>query len=286
MYSLFVAAFVMLGAKLGKLFGERLVFQVSAVAHGVAMAIMAFSRDASMMNIAQIIAGLAAALLVPTLVVLIAANYRGQTAGAGVGHPGEHPGHLQRPGVRDRRFYRHRVELALFVRPDLFAVAPGAGPELSPHARARARKTSRSILSGSCCRPSRSRSSSLPSTTSIGGAWCWRPRMRRSACWACRPCRSSSSSASCWARLSSCGSNGVRSGARHPCWPARCSNSPEERNAVIAFLVAGALGSAISFLIPLYIQIVPGQHAALYIGRHRALCAGRGRGRHPLRAAL
>ena len=35
-------------------------------------------------------------------------------------------------------------------------------------------------------------------------------------------------------------------------------NSPEERNAVIAFLVAGALGSAISFLIPLYIQIVQG----------------------------
>ena len=34
--------------------------------------------------------------------------------------------------------------------------------------------------------------------------------------------------------------------------------SPEERNAVIAFLVAGALSSAISFLIPLYIQIVQG----------------------------
>ena len=36
-------------------------------------------------------------------------------------------------------------------------------------------------------------------------------------------------------------------------------DSPEERNAVYAFLVAGALGSAISFLIPLYIQIVQNQ---------------------------
>ena len=36
-------------------------------------------------------------------------------------------------------------------------------------------------------------------------------------------------------------------------------NSSEERNAVLAFLVAGALGSAISFLIPLYIQIVQGK---------------------------
>jgi MFS family permease len=76
-YSLFVAAFVMLGAKLGKVFGERLVFQVTAVLHGVAMAIMALSRDAGMMNTAQAIAGLAAAALVPTLVVLVAANYRG-----------------------------------------------------------------------------------------------------------------------------------------------------------------------------------------------------------------
>ena len=77
-YSLFVAAFVMLGAKLGKIFGERLVFQVTVILHGAAMGIMALSRDASMMNSAQALAGLAAAALVPTLVVLIAANYRGK----------------------------------------------------------------------------------------------------------------------------------------------------------------------------------------------------------------
>ena len=35
LYSLFVAAFVMLGAKLGKLVGELLVFRVCVVAHGV-----------------------------------------------------------------------------------------------------------------------------------------------------------------------------------------------------------------------------------------------------------
>lgn len=75
-YSLFVAAFVMLGAKIGKLFGERLVFQVSVIAHGASMALMAFAADATIMNLAQGISGIAAALLVPTLVVLIAANYR------------------------------------------------------------------------------------------------------------------------------------------------------------------------------------------------------------------
>src|SRR5690349_3708592 len=77
-YSLFVAAFVMPGAKIGKLVGERRVLQVSVVAHGVAMGLMATSTDATTMNIAQAIAGLAAAGLVPTLVVLIAANYHGR----------------------------------------------------------------------------------------------------------------------------------------------------------------------------------------------------------------
>ncbi|MCB0071103.1 MAG: MFS transporter [Caldilineaceae bacterium] len=76
LYSLFVAAFVMLGAKVGKMFGERLVFQISALAHGGAMALMALSTSAETMNAAQAVAGVAAAVLVPTLVVLIAANYR------------------------------------------------------------------------------------------------------------------------------------------------------------------------------------------------------------------
>lgn len=75
-YSLFVAAFVMVGAKVGKIFGERRVFQVTALLHGIAMGLMAFSPDASVMLAAQAIAGLAAAALVPTLVVLIAANYQ------------------------------------------------------------------------------------------------------------------------------------------------------------------------------------------------------------------
>jgi MFS family permease len=77
-YSLFVAAFVMLGAKIGKLFGERLVFQVTAVLHGLAMGMMAFSPNTTTMNNAQALAGIAAAGLVPTLVVLISNNYHGK----------------------------------------------------------------------------------------------------------------------------------------------------------------------------------------------------------------
>jgi MFS family permease len=75
----------MLGAKLGKIFGSRLVFQISALVHGLAMGIMALSPDVDRMNNAQALAGLAAAALVPTLVVLIAANFSGKQQAQALG---------------------------------------------------------------------------------------------------------------------------------------------------------------------------------------------------------
>lgn len=84
-YSMFVAAFVLLGAKIGQFMGERLAFQVSVLAHGAAMGMMALSTDESMMNYAQMIAGIAAAIMVPTLVMLVAANYRGKQQAQALG---------------------------------------------------------------------------------------------------------------------------------------------------------------------------------------------------------
>lgn len=84
-YSLAVAAFVMLGAKVGARFGSRRVFQVSVAAHGAAMALMALSVNVAMMYVAQALAGLAAAAVVPTLVVLIAVNYRGRQQAQALG---------------------------------------------------------------------------------------------------------------------------------------------------------------------------------------------------------
>ena len=53
-YSLFVAG--MLGAKMGALFGSRLVFQAMVVLFGAAMVIMTLSPSATMMIVAQGIA--------------------------------------------------------------------------------------------------------------------------------------------------------------------------------------------------------------------------------------
>ena len=84
-HSLVVAGLVMLGAKIGVLFGARSVFQAMVVLFGAAMTIMALSPYATMMIVAQAVAGAASAALVPTLVVLIAANYRGRQQAQALG---------------------------------------------------------------------------------------------------------------------------------------------------------------------------------------------------------
>jgi predicted MFS family arabinose efflux permease len=84
-YSLVVAAFIMLGAKIGQIFGGRTVFQVSATLFGLAMLLMTFSPTATVMLAAQCMAGASAAALVPTLVVLITANYQGKQQAQALG---------------------------------------------------------------------------------------------------------------------------------------------------------------------------------------------------------
>jgi MFS family permease len=76
-YSLVVAGFIMLGARAGQMFGSRRVFRAMVLLFGVAMGLMAFSPGAATMIVAQVLAGAAAAALVPSLVVLVADNYKG-----------------------------------------------------------------------------------------------------------------------------------------------------------------------------------------------------------------
>jgi MFS family permease len=76
-YSLVVAGFIMVGARAGQMFGSRRVFRAMILLFGAAMALMAISPGATTMIMAQILAGAAAAALVPTLVVLVADNYKG-----------------------------------------------------------------------------------------------------------------------------------------------------------------------------------------------------------------
>jgi predicted MFS family arabinose efflux permease len=85
MYSLAVAGFVMLGAKLVQRFGSTQVFRVVIAIFAVAQVTMVIAWTAVMMLAAQLFAGLAAAVIVPALVALIAHHYRGQQQATAVG---------------------------------------------------------------------------------------------------------------------------------------------------------------------------------------------------------
>jgi predicted MFS family arabinose efflux permease len=76
-HSLAVAGFAMLGAKFGQKFGALKVFRVGTAMLLASMVIMTLSPGVAVMIAAQVLAGLAAAAIVPTLVVLIVDNYSG-----------------------------------------------------------------------------------------------------------------------------------------------------------------------------------------------------------------
>jgi predicted MFS family arabinose efflux permease len=85
MYSLAVAGFVMLGAKLVQRFGSTTVFRFVVCLFGAAQVLMVAAPVATVMLTAQLLAGLAAAVIVPALVALIANNYQGPQQATAVG---------------------------------------------------------------------------------------------------------------------------------------------------------------------------------------------------------
>jgi MFS family permease len=90
-YALVVAGFILLGARIAQMFGSRRVFRMSVLLFGAGMAIMATSVAVPMMIVAQMVAGAAAAALVPTLVVLVADNYKGRQQEQALGWLGGAP---------------------------------------------------------------------------------------------------------------------------------------------------------------------------------------------------
>lgn len=85
LYSLAVAGFVMLGAKLCQRFGAVVVFRAVIALFAVAQVLMTISPAAEVMLLAQLMAGLAASVIVPSLVALIAHHYRGQQQATAIG---------------------------------------------------------------------------------------------------------------------------------------------------------------------------------------------------------
>jgi len=80
-----MAAFILLGAKLGAKFGSRRVFQIAVTIHGLAMLGVALSVSPAMLFIAQAASGAVIALIAPALVVFIAANFKGAQQAQAIG---------------------------------------------------------------------------------------------------------------------------------------------------------------------------------------------------------
>ncbi len=80
-----MAAFILLGAKVGAKFGSRRVFQIAVVIHGLAMLGVALSVSPAMLFIAQAASGAVIALIAPALVVFIAANFKGKQQASAIG---------------------------------------------------------------------------------------------------------------------------------------------------------------------------------------------------------
>ncbi len=80
-----MAAFILLGAKIGARFGTRLVFQIAVVIHGTAMAAVALSQTAAMLFVAQAASGAVIALIAPALTVFIATNFTGEQQAKSIG---------------------------------------------------------------------------------------------------------------------------------------------------------------------------------------------------------
>lgn len=80
-----MAAFILLGAKIGSRFGSKGVFQIAAAGHGLAMLGVALAPTGSVLFIAQAASGAFIALISPALTVFIASNYKGRQQGVAIG---------------------------------------------------------------------------------------------------------------------------------------------------------------------------------------------------------
>ncbi|WP_374007010.1 MFS transporter [Leifsonia sp. LS-T14] len=80
-----MAAFILLGAKVGSRFGSKGVFQIAVAIHALAMLGVALAPSGGVLFIAQAASGAVIALIAPALTVFIATNYHGKQQATAIG---------------------------------------------------------------------------------------------------------------------------------------------------------------------------------------------------------
>ncbi|MFF1572396.1 MFS transporter [Leifsonia sp. NPDC058292] len=80
-----MAAFILLGAKIGSRFGSKGVFQIAIAIHALAMLGVALAPNGTVLFVAQAASGAVIALIAPALTVFIATSYRGKQQATAIG---------------------------------------------------------------------------------------------------------------------------------------------------------------------------------------------------------
>lgn len=80
-----MAGFILLGAKLGAKIGVRLAFQIGVLIPAIAAALIATAQNGTTLLIAQAISGASVALSAPALTVIIATNYKAKQQAQAIG---------------------------------------------------------------------------------------------------------------------------------------------------------------------------------------------------------
>ncbi|NQT29698.1 MAG: MFS transporter [Candidatus Saganbacteria bacterium] len=79
LYALVIAAFMLLGAKLGKLYGTKRIFLIGAILYGIGTLTAALSLNVSMLTLGwSVIEGVGSAFMMPCAVALIMTAYTGK----------------------------------------------------------------------------------------------------------------------------------------------------------------------------------------------------------------
>ena len=78
-YTLITAALMLIGGKVGDIIGRRLAFRIGLVTFGAGAAITALAPNIGILILGwSILEAIGAALMIPAIIALIAANYEGE----------------------------------------------------------------------------------------------------------------------------------------------------------------------------------------------------------------
>ncbi len=117
MYTLVMAAFMLVGAKLGDILGRDRAFGLGLAVYGLGSLITALSPNLTVLLIGWSgIEGLGAVLVIPAIAALTAANYEGKDRAFAYGMIGGAARSGDRGRAADRRLRDDDLELAVRLR--------------------------------------------------------------------------------------------------------------------------------------------------------------------------